>query len=464
MKYHRHKKTTKKTAQPDRKSTEIVLGKESVTAYTLSTDANAVAKLEDGSIVFVEALLPGEKAMIKIHGGKSTYKRASILNRENTSPERAEPPCPYYTQCGGCQLQHVKQEKQIHFKLQWFFETLKRIGKWDANHCAAAEKKISIVYLRTDHYRRRIKLHFDGKHLGYHERETHNIIPLESCTIARPALNEKILFLKKELPSIYPELKKNFNFQNIEFDIELTESDDAKVLLSFIHTPHEKIKQALNKHFEVQEEQLIHIKHPKLGKFRLKKESFVQPHFDSIHDYYTHISKCTENFFKSLQRSKNQILAWDLYAGSGIFSCIPYFSAKHLGLTVESLGVEGVKEAIDSFKINTKDLPIECVLKDVHEFIEEEFEKMTSDKSYKKPSLILLDPPRSGVGIPNMQKLVELCAPEGCILYLACDPASFARDTRILLEGGFQNKQNFLFDSFGQTYHYEVLGYFTRGV
>ncbi len=69
-------------------------------------------------------------------------------------------------ECGGCQIQHIKQENQISTKIQWFFETLKRVGKWDSEHIAAAEKRISLVYLKTDHYRRRIRLHFDGKNLG----------------------------------------------------------------------------------------------------------------------------------------------------------------------------------------------------------------------------------------------------------------------------------------------------------
>ena len=61
-----------------------------------------------------------------------------------------------------------------------------------------------------------------------------------------------------------------------------------------------------------------------------------------------------------------------------------------------------------------------------------------------------------------MQKIVEICAKNALILYLACDPASFARDSRVLLEGGFQLTNLTLFDSFGHTTHYEVLGCFEK--
>ncbi|MES2616167.1 MAG: TRAM domain-containing protein [Bdellovibrionota bacterium] len=451
----------------EKKDSELLGDKETVNAYTISTNANGIAKLEDGSIVFVENLLPGETAVVKIHTQKSSYKRASVINRETDSTHRDTPPCIYYSTCGGCQIQHIKQEKQIDYKIQWFFETLKRIGKWDSEFIAIAEKKISIIFFKTSFYRRRIRLHFNGKNLGFRAAESHNIINIDSCFIARPKLNEKISYLKNKLISIYPELQKTFSPKQLEFDIEITESDDNKILLNFVHVE-PNLKLILHKYFEIQEDQLIHIKHPILGKFKLKKESFVQPHFDAIESYYEHISSCINSFLRTLKGSNIQ--AWDLYSGCGIFSSIPYFNAQKFGFVSHCLAVEGIKESIDSLKLNYKNFPIEGLVQDVHEFIENQFSLMTdlknspSKKSFVKPNIVILDPPRSGVGIPNMQKIVELCAQESCVLYLACDPASFARDTRILLEGGFHCKQIFLFDSFGQTNFYEVLGFFSRGL
>lgn len=482
MKYHRHKQhiSHKKSSAHEKKETEPSLLKDKACVFTLSTDAKGVAKLEDGSIVFVENLLPGENASIKIHTKKASYKRATVINRENDSEERASPPCLYYMKCGGCQLQHIKQEKQADYKIQWFFETLKRIGKWDTKFIQLAQKKISIIYLQTNYYRRRIRLHFDGKYLGFMEHESRRVIEINACYIARPQLNKKITWLQQKLPAFSLELQKSLGLSHLEFDLELTESQDEKVLLNFIHINAEsstqkaqtqKIKQELYRLFEIQEDQLIHFKHPQLGKFRLKKESFIQPHFNSLESYYNHITQCVEFFLKSFtkkmtyQKNNLVIQAWDLYAGSGIFSCIPYFLAQKFHLQSKCLAVEGVKEAIESLKLNYKDIPVEGLVQDVHEFIEKQFFMLAhTPELFNKAHIIILDPPRTGVGIPNMQKIVELCAAESCVLYLACDPASFARDTQILLEGGFQNKQIFLFDSFGQTSFYEVLGFFVKGL
>lgn len=476
MKYHRHKQISQKSPQSEKKNVDGIFGKEKVQAYTLSTDAKGIAKLSDGSIVFVDNLLPNERATIQIHTQKSTYKRASVLKIESSSKERVPPPCSYYDSCGGCQLQHIKQEKQVDFKIQWFFETLKRVGKWDKEHISFAEKKISIVFLKTSSYRRRIRLHFDGKNLGFHAQESNKIINISACYIARLKLNEKLNPLKTKLIAFYPELQKMFMFSKLEFDIELTESDDDRVLMHFMNfksasskknISEQEFKRILNKHFEIQDDQLIHLKHPKLGRFKIKKESFLQPHIHSIESYYNIISNCCDLFLKStkLKHKISSFHAWDLYAGSGIFSCIPYFSAKKFGLTCETTAVEGVAEAIESLKLNYKDHPVSALIQDVYQFIEMQFQSLSSAKnSFNKVHLVIVDPPRSGIGIPTMQRLVELCAQESCVLYLACDPASFARDTQILLEGGFTCKQIFLFDSFGQTNFYEVLGCFSRGV
>lgn len=465
MKYHRHKQNFKKNKEQERKQQNAVTPmKEVVTPYNLATDARAVARLEDGTIVFVDDLLPGEKALVKINSGKSSYKRASVLSRENDCPARALPPCPYYEQCGGCQMQHLRLEKQSEYKIQWFFETLKRLGKWDSNHVSLAEKKLEVSYLKTDHYRRRIKLHFDGKNLGFHEKESHQIISIESCYIARPMLNEKLQFLKKELPLVVKQIQSQFPSVNLAFDIELTESDDEKVLIHLIHVENKEVLSFLQKYFQIQPDQLIHLKHPQFGRFRLRKESFVQPHFDALAHYVRAMSQCVELFLEKLPKHHNSFIAWDLFAGSGVFSAIPYLAAEKNGRSCQTLAVEGVKEAIESLQLNHKERPIEGIVQDVHEFIDQQFEKRLNQQSNNAPHIVILDPPRAGVGIPNMQRLVELCAHECCILYLACDPASFARDTRILLEGGFHNRKNVLFDSFGQTHFYEVLGFFVKGV
>ena len=480
MRYHKHKQQNAKKSKQTEKKIDSILGeKEKVTAYTLSTDACGIAKLGDGSIVFVDYLLPGENATVKIVSKKSTYKRASVLHRQDDSSSRAAPPCSYYSVCGGCQLQHIKQDNQIEFKIQWFFETLKRVGKWDENKIKLVSKNLSVIFMQTNHYRRRVRLHYDGKNLGFYENESHRIVDINECYIARPKINEKISELRKKINHFYTEIAQSFSLTEIELHFEITEGDDDKIIMHLMALDSKQqttsqqfhqIKSQFEKYFEIQPDQLIHLRHPQLGKFKIKKESFIQPHFYAIESYYEHLSNCVDKFLSSFIHSYHKhntslenvsICAWDLYAGCGIFSCIPYFSSEKVKLQSKTIAIEGVSEAVHSLNLNYKQLPIEGLVQDVAEFIDTQFENRNE---IQKANVIILDPPRSGVGIQSMQKIVELCAPESCILYLACDPASFARDTQILIQGGFYPQQVHLFDFFGQTYFYEVLGCFTKGV
>lgn len=173
-----------------------------------------------------------------------------------------------------------------------------------------------------------------------------------------------------------------------------------------------------------------------------------------------------ESFLEKIKMESNKtLIAWDLYAGAGVFTALPFFASKRNNFNIECIGVEGIKEAIDSLKANCKNLPIQGHVQDVEDFINEQFkQKIEKQNQYSGVNILILDPPRAGCNIATMQKIVEICAKKTLVMYLACDPASFARDTRVLLEGGFKIKSLRLFDSFAHTIHYEVLGCFTRGI
>lgn len=458
-------------------------GSQTVLAHAISTDGNGIAKGDDGIFIFVKYLLPQEKAQVKILEQKATYKKAVIAKLETESADRTTPKCPYYFECGGCQIQHIQWEKQTQYKINWFFETLKRVGKWDVENIFSAEKKLSVVYLKDHHYRRRIRLHFNGKSLGFRQKSSHQIIDIEHCLTASENLNKKIPFIRKKLHSIFA----SFVGKVRECEIEITQGDDGRVLYHMASSSCDSRQveidflKAVEKEFEIQKDQLVILKHPQLGKFKVKKQSFVQPHLNCADSYYDKMKSCLQKYLKQYQSNHKKISDplsfWDLYAGSGIFTGLGHFVGTDLGLNVHCIGVEGVPEAIESLKNNYKDFlkldsavkpqndrMIEAKLQDVSEFLDDQFSQLSSRclTAGSRPDIVILDPPRSGAGIENMQKLVEICKKHALIMYLACDAASFARDTQILLEGGFHLTDVTLFDAFAQTTHYEVLGCFQR--
>ncbi len=446
--------------------------KETITAFGLSTDGRAIGRSNDNVIVFIKDMLPEETAKVEIISKKSNYKNAILSKLETASSYRVTPPCIYANHCGGCQLQHISQNMQTEYKVKWFFETLKRIGKWNETYIKESEKIISIVFLKRENYRRRIRLHFDGKNLGFKEPNSNKVIDINHCLITSLNINDKIKFIKENLLKSFKEIQEKIFTQKLECEIEATESDDGKVILhlaSFLIESSNEIDKFIKifeKNLEINNEQGIHLKHPELPRFKIKKQSFVQPHMDCIKFYYQHMQECIDLFLKKFINHTNQkdkILAWDLYSGAGVFTSLPYFSGKRHNLEVECLGVEGIKEAIDSLNYNHKNYPILGYVQDVENFIESQFQlKVSNINQFVGAHIIILDPPRAGCGIAIMQKIVEVCNKKALILYLACDPASFARDTRVLLEGGFKIKNLSLFDSFGYTTHYEVLGCFEK--
>lgn len=465
-------RTKRKNHSRISKPPEQDLGVCSVQAQSLATDGSAIARGDDGIVVFVKQMLPTEKAIVKITTQKATYKKAALLKLEQRSDQRVQPACVYYDQCGGCQIQHIQPERQMQYKLQWFIETLRRIGKWEENDWRQAEKTCSAVTLKSDHYRRRIRLHFNGKALGFRKQESHHIVPIKHCLITAQGLNDQLSSIAEKLAKIFATLAGKVS----ECEIEVTQGDDEKIIYHLAHMQcqSDKAKKEFEdffiKEFKIQKDQMLALQHPDLGKFKIRPQSFVQPHEHSIASYCQHIKSCFSDHLsqwctdKKFDKTKS-MLCWDLYAGSGFFTSLAYLAGKDLGLNIQSIGIEGICEAIESLKKKHKGLPVDGLCQDVTKFIDAQFDSYcdpAQKQNMQRPSLVILDPPRSGAGIQNMQKLVELCEQRALVLYLACDGASFARDTSILLEGGFKLKNLFLFDAFAQTVHYEVLGCFER--
>ena len=126
-----------------------------------------------------------------------------------------------------------------------------------------------------------------------------------------------------------------------------------------------------------------------------------------------------------------------------------------------TLGVEGIGPSMASFQKIYEEYPISGECDDVFSFIDKKFKNITSGLD-EPVSVVIVDPPRSGFGLEASQKLVEICDKTCFIAFLACDPATFARDSRIFIQAGFKISECFLFDAFAQTPHYELLICFER--
>src|SRR5262245_38151380 len=99
----------------------------SVTVEDLAFGGEGVGRA-DGYVVFVPRTVPGDRVRVRLTQVRARYGRGVIEAVERPSPDRTEPPCPYYGRCGGCRLQHIAYAAQLAFKQRQVAECLNRLG------------------------------------------------------------------------------------------------------------------------------------------------------------------------------------------------------------------------------------------------------------------------------------------------------------------------------------------------
>jgi 23S rRNA (uracil1939-C5)-methyltransferase len=147
-----------------------------------------IGRLEDGMIVFVRHVLPGEKVRISPLRQKKSHLLAGLEQVLEPSAHRCAPPCELYGKCGGCDLQHAEAGFQLKLKEEMLGESMIRGG---FNPDLAVKIIRHILPPPTNFgYRQRIQLHIDAAGCaGFHRHHSHQIVPVETCLLARPEIN-----------------------------------------------------------------------------------------------------------------------------------------------------------------------------------------------------------------------------------------------------------------------------------
>jgi len=157
---------------------------------TLNSDGSGVARLE-GKVYFVPRAVPGDTVEVQIEKEHKQYTDCRVIKFIVKSSDRVEPPCPYFFECGGCQLQHLKYLAQTRHKTEMVRHALSRIGKVDPS-----------VVLETIsspdpwHYRSRIQVHRNKSgEWGFYKNQSHDVIPVKECRIADSEVNRQLMAL-----------------------------------------------------------------------------------------------------------------------------------------------------------------------------------------------------------------------------------------------------------------------------
>lgn len=438
----------------------------------LGSEGEGIGHL-DGYTLFVKDALPGDVVRVKVIKAKKNYGYGRLMEILKPSKNRVEPVCPVARQCGGCQIQHLSYEAQLSYKENKIKNCLVRLGKFPQEQIDAIMEPIMGMD-EPYHYRNKAQFPVgrskDGEIVtGFYASRTHSIIPATGCAI-QDKRNEQIL------ETIIGTMK--------EYNIEPYDETSHKGLVRHIltrvgyHTGEIMVCLVLNgtslPHQEVFIEKLTAIEGMKSISINVNKEKtnvilgtkektlWGEDYIvDSIGDIKYQISPLSFYQVNPLQTQKlyqtaldyagltGGEIVWDLYCGIGTISL---FLAKKAKMVY---GVEIVPEAIADANRNKAFNHIENV-----EFFVGASEDVLPQK-YKESNgkmsadVIVVDPPRKGCDATLLQTVMDM-APEK-VVYVSCDPATLARDLRILCDGGYELVKVRGCDMFGHSGHVETV-------
>jgi 23S rRNA (uracil1939-C5)-methyltransferase len=404
----------------------------------------------DGNTVFVPYALPGERIAASIRSKKKKLIRARLENVLEASPERQKPACPHFGVCGGCHYQHLSYPQQVKAKEEILRETLQRLGgiAWNA--------EIQTHTAEPYGYRNRAQWAVRAsmpRAIGYFLPESSNIVPIDECPVLSPLLARTF--------SQVQELARSGLLPDDTLEIEaFADSADEKAALNVafrkFHTSPSEIAKLFREAIPHLDSLLL-LDQSK-DRFELTGPGYLTHTAGGYSFRVSHLSFFQVNRFlieellQAVLADAEGTTALDLYAGVGFFT-LPL--ARKFQRIVS---VDANLAATRDLRQNAEAAGVQVTSLNEHV---EEFLKKTTEKA----DLVVLDPPRSGLGAEASTKLLDLDTQE--VRYLSCDPATLARDLAILTGTGggrtaerrvrYEIQEIHLFDLFPQTFHIETL-------
>lgn len=394
---------------------------------SLAFGGNGILRLADRMVVFVPFTAPKDHIECRLVQVKKNYAVATITKLISKGPDRTEPRCPYFGTCGGCQLQHLNYSAQCTYKQNAVRDAL----RLDDIDMTPAQEVWG--------YRRHITLTLEpapkGFRAGYITTDNASLLEVKQCPI----------FLTEESPvfdSVSSFCKKLDSSKSKEGKVKIVKIKEGEFCLLFhfdvIPSNFKEVCKTPLHHSITIGDPTFTIQVDGIP-FLTQAGLFLQNHAEMSEKIYKEIKRIVE-------KSKPNVLL-DLYCGIGISSILAAPFAK------EIYGVEWDKKAIEFAVKNAANL------KHVH------FEAIDVSKALKKllkkePSLVIVNPPRIGLS----REATEMLASSRCqeLIYISCQPATLARDLKILQKAGFTIEKADAFDMFPQTGHVETLVHLKR--
>jgi len=419
-----------------------------VTIDSVAAGGDGVGRLPDGRVVFVPLTAPGDRVRVRIEEDRKRYARGSIDTLIDEGTTRCLPRCPVFGTCGGCAWQHIRYEDQLEAKRRILADALTRLGGLELPELPPIQPSP-----QPYHYRSRTRVLIRGGLVGYRRRRTHRICAISSCPVLAPPVDA--------LLSQVADAPENWS------------AGEAGELASM------RAREALGGTGDEEEWELSAGSQGAGRSWRVRDAASDAPEMlrrgGADSESEENLAKVTIRLAAySLQISPGvfmqaNALMWqslvdavvaaaagpgrrlvELYSGAGFFTLALSRCFSQL------VAVESDSRAVADLRVNLATAEAANV-RVAHASVEDTLAELQHDVDWKDADCVVLDPPRSGMARGAVERLAALNAQR--IVYLSCDPATLARDLRLLCEAipAYRLTQVGAFDLFPQTPHVEGL-------
>lgn len=437
----------------------------------LTHDGAGVAKVE-GYPLFIHGALPGEDVHIHVMKTLKSYGFAKLLQVENASPFRIEAPCPVFDTCGGCQIQHLSYEGQMTFKRKLVRDAITRIGK-------LPDVPVHAVKGMKDpwRYRNKSQIPFgmeDGRVVaGFYQPRSHRIADTDICLIQTPEADTLMAGIKQKLTAMGIEPYEEETHRGQLRHVVVRKARATGEIMVVLITKKKKFPQAeqaveLIRELVPETVSVIQNINPEKTNVIFGDETITIWGKDVIEDQIGDVRfEISARSFYQINPEQTEVLygqalqyanltgnetVIDAYCGIGTISLFLAQRAKFV------MGVEIVAPAIEDAKRNAELNGISNTL----------FEAGPAEqviprwyKEGKKADVLVVDPPRKGCDEQLLQTILKQ-RPER-VVYVSCNPATLARDLRILEDGGYRTQEVQPVDMFPQSTHCEAVAWLQLG-
>jgi 23S rRNA (uracil1939-C5)-methyltransferase len=391
---------------------------------------DAIGRLADGRTVFVPFAIPGEMVRLRLIEEKARYARAELVEVLEPSPKRITARCSHFTHCGGCHYQHLNYPDQLNGKSTILLEQLKWIG---------GLIDIPPIEIAAEpepwYYRNQVQFHLtrEGKP-SFQTMQSNQTLPIQECHLPEASINQ---YSHRLISNQFSDGAHQHTVRDGELMLVLESSAPQALDFSIENLAISIVQKGPSGNLVL------------AGSDHLLMEVSGRQYWVSSSSFFQVNTLQANGMVKYIMANlplNEMMTVVDVYCGVGLFSAFLASQAKQL------VGIELSPEACDDFIINLNEFSHMSLY-------EAPAEDVVCSINFN-PDVIVMDPPREGLG----RKTVDGILSQGAsyLIYISCDPATLARDTKRLASGCYKLVKIALFDMFPQTYHIESISYWEK--